>query len=346
MAEQPVNPQTEEANIASEKSAHWSRLQESGTIRGILFLLWLQRIFGRGFFNLVLYPITVYFFIVNHCGRTSSLEFLRTHAHQYPDFWNGKTPGYRAVFAHLYSFGQCILDKLLAWSIPIREEDFLIANEPLLTEFMQKTSGQLIIGSHLGNLEYCRGFMQRYKARTINALVYDQHSANFVNAMQKINPASRIHVYQVNELDIPLILQLKAKIEQGEWLFIAGDRTPLSGEARTTTVEFLGRPTQLPIGPYMLAKVLQCEVQLMFSYRQAQKIYFELVPFAEQVTLPRKDGGAQLQAYAQQYALALEQQAARAPLQWFNFYPYWASCNTAAESEATKSETKHKVSTS
>ena len=92
------------------------------------------------------------------------------------------------------------------------------------------------------------------------------------------------------------------------------------------------------IGPYMLAKVLQCEVQLMFSYRKAQKIYFELVPFAEQVTLPRKDGGAQLQAYAQQYASALEQQAARAPLQWFNFYPYWASSQSSVESKAAQDD--------
>ncbi|MFC3115786.1 LpxL/LpxP family acyltransferase [Cellvibrio fontiphilus] len=317
---------------ATGQQAHWSNLQESGTIRGILFMLWLQRVFGRRFFNALLYPVMIYFFMFNRRARQASLEFLQTHAAKYPDYWQGKLPGYRDVFRHMYSFGQCILDKLLAWSTPIREQDFEIAQEPLLAEFMAKTTGQLIIGSHLGNLEYCRGFVQRYKARRINALVYDQHSANFVAAMQKINPESRIHIYQVNELDIPLILQLKAKIEQGEWLFIAGDRIPLSGEARTVTVDFLGRPAQFPIGPYMLAKVLQCEVQLMFSYRKAQKIYFELVPFAQQVTLPRKDGGAQLQAYAQQYASALEQQAARAPLQWFNFYPYWSSSRAANES--------------
>jgi predicted LPLAT superfamily acyltransferase len=74
----------------------------------------------------------------------------------------------------------------------------------------------------------------------------------------------------------------------------------------------------------MLAKVLQCEVQLMFSYRKNGKVYFELVPFADQVTLARKDNNASLQAYAQQYASALERQAARVPFQWFNFYPYWA----------------------
>lgn len=304
-------------------SQHWSQLKESGTVRGILFLLWLHKYCGRKMFNGAMYPVMAYFFLFNSLARAASLDFLQTHARAYPKFWN-HTPGYRDVFAHMYSFGQSILDKLLAWSTPLTESEFEIANEPLLAEFMAKENGQLIIGSHLGNLEYCRGFVQRYKQKTINALVYDQHSANFVNAMQALNPESRINIYQVNALDIALILQLKTKIEAGEWLFIAGDRIPLSGKERTVTVGFLGRPTQLPIGPYMLAKMLQCEVQLMFSYRKSGKVFFELVPFADQVVIARKDGGASVNAYAQQYASELEKQAAKAPLQWFNFYPYWA----------------------
>ncbi|RYZ93026.1 MAG: hypothetical protein EOO68_22120, partial [Moraxellaceae bacterium] len=295
-----------------EHRQHWSTLRESGTVKGILFLLWLHKYFGRRTFNLAMYPIMAYFFLFNSLARNSSLEFLQTHAKKYPTFWN-RTPTYGDVFTHIYSFGQSVLDKLLAWSTPITESEFDVANEDLLAEFMKKENGQLIIGSHLGNMEYCRGFVQRYKEKTINALVYDQHSANFVNAMQHLNPQSRINIYQVNELDIALILQLKNKIDAGEWLFIAGDRIPLSGEERTVTVEFLGRPTQLPIGPYMLAKVLQCEVQLMFSYRKNGKVFFELVPFAEQVIIARKDDGKSIHSYAQRYADALEKQAAKAP---------------------------------
>jgi predicted LPLAT superfamily acyltransferase len=310
-------------NLPNSDFPHWSQTKESGTVRGILFLLWLHKYCGRSVFNGAMYIVITYFFSFKPLARAASLDFLQTHARAYPEFWN-HTPGYRDVFAHMYSFGQSILDKLLAWSTPLTENEFEIENEQVLTEFLVKENGQLIIGSHLGNLEYCRGFMQRYKQRTINALVYDRHSANFVNAMQSLNPESRMNVYQVDALDIALILKLKTKLEAGEWLFIAGDRIPLSGKERTVTVEFLGRPAQLPIGPYMLAKVLQCEVQLMFSYRKNGKVFFELVPFAEQVVIARKDGGASINAYAQHYASELEKQAAKAPLQWFNFYPYWA----------------------
>lgn len=323
---------------ASKSSAvdprHWGNLKESGTVRGILFLHWVHRVFGRGVFSVLLYPVTVYFFIFRPVARKASYDFLRTHARAYPEYWS-RQPDFRDVLRHFYAFGQSVLDKALAWGVPMHESEFDIANEAQLADFMAKESGQLIIGSHLGNLEYCRGFVQRYKQKTINALVYDQHAANFVNVMQSLYPASRIHIYQVNDLDIPLILNLKAKIEAGEWLFIAGDRIPLSGEARTVPVTFLQREAQLPIGPYMLAKVLQCEVQLMFSYRRHKKVYFELVPFAERITLPRKGSDAAVRVYAQQYATALERQCARAPLQWFNFYPYWSGAK--AERQETES---------
>lgn len=248
------------------------------------------------------------------------MEFLSLHAKQYPDYWQ-RPPGYRDVIRHIYSFGQAILDKLLAWSENIDPDCFRIQNQAALDEFLSRSGGQLIIGSHLGNLEFCRGFVQRYMAKTINILVYDQHSANFVEAMQKINPTSRINVYQVTQLDIPTILLLQTKIQSGEWLFIAGDRVPVSGD-RTLDVDFFGAKAPFAIGPYILAKTLQCQVSLMFSYRVADGVNFEVVPFAEKVVLPRGDSEA-LHTYVQRYATELEHQAAKAPLQWFNFYPYW-----------------------
>lgn len=305
------------------KFTHWASYREAGTARGLLFLAWLHRCFGRRAFNLVLYPVTCYFFLFRSTARRASLQYLSRHARAFPHRWS-KTPDYKTVFRHMYAFGQSILDKSLAWSVPMDEKEFEIADHQSLATIMESERGQLIIGSHFGNLEYCRGFVQRYKQKTINVLVYDKHAANFVNVMQKLNPQSRMNVYQVDTLDIPLVLKLKAKMDAGEWLFIAGDRVPLSGDARTTTANFLGHPAQFPIGPYMLAKVLQCEVQLMFSYRLKNRVYFELVPFAQQVKLPRRGAAEAIAQYAQQYAAELERQTEQAPLQWFNFYPYWS----------------------
>ncbi|WP_086933106.1 hypothetical protein [Agarilytica rhodophyticola] len=313
---------------------HWANLKEAGTYHGFLFLLWVHKLFGRKIFSLVLYPVTLYFLLFLPVARRSSKEFLETHYQCRPSFWK-KKPGYWDVLRHFFSFGQSILDKLLAWSVAMSEDEFEIADPAFLEEFLNDEKGQLIIGSHVGNLEYCRGFVQRYKSKTINILVYDQHSANFVRMMQKINSQSRIHVYQVDQLDIPTILSLKTKIDGGEWLFIAGDRIPLSGEQRTVDITFMGRTAQLPIGPYMLAKTLQCPVKLMFSYRKGKKVFFDVHPFADKVVLPRREKEVALTEYAQLFAQLLEKQCLQAPMQWFNFYPYWLD---SADKQTTPSQ--------
>jgi len=316
-----------------EDDLHWSTLKEAGTVRGIMFLLFVHRVFGRMIFSVILYPVMAYFFLFMPLARRSSYEYLQNHYAAFPNCW-ARRPGYAQVYWHLYAFGQALLDKLLAWTAAIDESEFELADKEKVEALLEKSTGQLIIGSHIGNLEYCRGFMQRNKKRSINILVYDRHSANFIEAMQTLNSESRVNVYQVDSLDIPTILNLKTKIESGEWLFIAGDRIPLSGEQRTVQIEFLGKSAPLPIGPYMLAKVLQCEVQLMFSYRKKEKVFFELVNFAEKVVLPRKGSDEALQQYAQNFANEMERQLVACPYQWFNFFPYWSAEEVSSPKEA------------
>ena len=301
---------------------HWAHLCEAGTLYGLYFLLGVQKIFGRRVFSLMLHPVSLYFLLFRGSARRASLDYLRKHYEFQPEAWKQR-PGYGMVYRHFMAFGEVVLDKLLAWSKEMTEAEFVPEDEEALTDLQTDTRGQLIIGSHLGNLEYCRGFMQRYKSRTINVLLYDQHAANFVRVMQKIDPQSRMNVYQVNELDIPRILQLKQKIDSGEWLFIAGDRVPLSGNERTADVEFLGHQAPFPEGPYILARTLACPVKFMFSYREGEHICFSVKAFAESIKLPTKNREEFLQAQAQAFAQELERHCIKAPLQWFNFYEFW-----------------------
>ena len=56
---------------------------------------------------------------------------------------------------------------------------------------------------------------------------------------------------------------------------------------------------------------------------QGKRVHFEVVSFVDKLTFARGDKTSQLQSYAQQFADALEAQCAKAPYQWFNFYPFW-----------------------
>lgn len=311
------------ADYAAEGRQHWSRVREAGTLRGMQFLFWAHRTFGRWIFSAMMVPVMIYFMLFRGLERRASLQFLRM-VHQVNAEHFGRRPGYGQVLQHFIQFGEAILDKVLAWSQDMSEADFNPLDRPALDQLLADERGQLIIGSHLGNIEYCRGFMQRYRAKVVNALVYDHHATNFAEIMQQINPASRINLYQVDQISIPVVLELKAKIDRGEWLVIAGDRVPLTGEARSVEVEFLGRKALFPIGPYVLAQTLQCPVTLMFSYRSDKRVDVEFFRLAERIMLPRKGRASALAEWAQRYADRLQLHVLKAPLQWFNFYDFWA----------------------
>jgi len=310
-------------------NTHWSALRESGCVGGLRFLLWVYQIFGRRVFSVFLYPTALYFLMMKPIARRASLQFLQKHYQQYPHYWTTK-PGYRHVFKHIISFAQSILDKCIAWSNAINEDVFDIASPELVDTVLSDPRGQLIIGSHFGNLEYCRGFMQssHNHQKTINVLLYDKHAANFVEIMKQLNPESRVNIFQVSEIDIATILVLKNKIANGEWIFIAGDRVPINDNDRTVSVNFYGERAPLPIGPYLLAKTMQCPVKLMFSFRKQEKVHFEIVDFAEQVLIPRNNRQESIQMLAQKFAEHLQQQSALAPYQWFNFYDFWQKNDT------------------
>jgi predicted LPLAT superfamily acyltransferase len=306
---------------------HWALLKESGTYVGLRFLYLLNKYFGRKVYSLLIYPVALYFVVFNIAARRASQQYLLNHWYKNPNVLKSR-PNILNNVMHFKNFAEAILDKGLAWSSEIQENVFEVSSTSNINELMNDARGQLIIGSHFGNLEYCRGFMQRYREKIINILVYDKHSTNFVKVMQKINPDSRVNVFQVDEFDIATILLLKQKTDAGEWVFIAGDRIPLAGIEHTVEVIFLDKIARLPIGPYLLAKALACPVKLMFGYRhpslQANKVCFDVVNFSECLKFTRNNRSEVMQQYAQAFISALEGHCLQAPYQWFNFYNFWA----------------------
>lgn len=310
-----------------ETAKHWASIREAGTLFGLQFLRWVHKVFGRKAVSILLLPTVAYFLLLRPHSRRSSYDYLRRHYACYPQLWE-QAPGLRDVARHFREFAETVVDKLLSWFIEIDHDQFVIATPEVVDDLLQDRRGQLIIGSHFGNLEYCRGFMHRYRDKVINILVHDKHAENYNTLMQQLNAESRLNVFQVSEFDITTMLLLKKKVDAGEWLFIAGDRIPVNSQERTVEVEFMGSTAQFPIGPYMLAKGLGCPVKLMFSYRnyhqQDTQVHFAVVKFSDRLTLQRGAQRSELQQYAQRFAHHLQAQCKQAPFQWFNFYEFWA----------------------
>ena len=308
-------------------SRHWASIGEAGAVTGMRIMVWVHRLLGRRFFNIVLAPVMAYYFLVRGEARRSSKDFLQRVRHHDPSLL-GSGPVSWLSYRHFLAFGRSLLDKYMAW---VKTPDTIAMDEQeeqALFELVESGAGCLVIGSHFGNLEYSRGIAHRHPDLVINVLTYDQHAAKFAQLIAESEPESRLHLIQVTDLDVPTALDLKSRLDNGEWLVIAGDRVPVGETGRVSRARFFGDLAPFPIGPYVLANLLRCPVLLFHCYLVDGEYRLVLEKFTDRVELPRLKKAEELERLTQKYASSLQQQVERSPLQWFNFFDFWKKSET------------------
>ena len=304
-----------------KNSPHWAQMEELGVIWGMQFLLRIYLLFGRMVLQLFLYPVVIYYWLTNRQARQASQTYLDRLAIYAPSiklngsfFWS---------YRHFISFANAMIDKLAAWSGALSRKDVQYHGRNELITGIRKGQGAVLLGSHLGNLEVCRIIADFDKTIHINVLVHTIHAQKFNRLLKQINENSRLHMIQVTEITPATSILLSDKIDAGELVIIAADRTPVSNRQRVTKVEFLGAEALFPQGPFILAFLMKCPVYTVFCLKQQGKhvIYFD--HFSEVLKLPRKTREQAMQQIIQRYAERLQAYCLKEPLQWFNFFDFW-----------------------
>lgn len=300
-------------------SAEWARRRERGTFFLMRLMLFGLRRLARPIMLPIVHLAALYFFVFGKAARDASLDYLRHVAAVAPE--SGVKPNWRVAFRHFRSFGIAILDKIDTWLGRLKREDIVFERYEDMYRQAQAPRGIVVLGSHLGNLEVLRPLGTRERRVRLNVLVHTAHAERF-NRILRLAGATDFELIQVTQLDAAKAVELRARIDRGEWVVIAADRVPVHG-GRTVDVHFLGDTAALPIGPYVMASLFECPVYLLFVLRHGDHnhVYFE--PFAERITLERSTCDAAIAAYAQRFARRLEHYVRLEPLQWFNFYPFW-----------------------
>ncbi|MCE9687939.1 glycosyltransferase family 2 protein [Shewanella sp. AS16] len=320
-------PAPQAADGASDER-HWSRMAERGSYLGIRLLAASYKFGGHWLCRAIMYPVICYFFLTGTDARAASADFLRRVRALEPDNAEldpvlSRVPGWRDSLRHFLSFGNAALDRIDAWCnrITIQQVDF--PNRQLLAEQIASGRGAVLLASHLGNLELCRAISIHQQRVKVNVMVLTQHAENFNRVLKQLNPDSDLNLIQVTELNPATAILLQQKIDAGELVVIAADRTPASQRGRVLLAPFMGRIAAFPQGPFVLAGLLDCPVFQMFCVREADCYRVYLEPFAQTLKGPREGRMARLQAAVERYSQRLEYHARRNPLQWFNFFDFW-----------------------
>lgn len=301
--------------------SHWAQRRERGSLFWMRLSLRLTRLLGRRLMAPVLYGVVLYFFVTGRSARASIREYYTNLAAFSGQPRNSMGSG--QLFRHFMAFADSILDKfdVLHGKLTPAKLDIDDPHEVLVSAHERSGRGQILVGAHLGNLEVCRALAEAGRRVRMNVLVHTAH-AEKINRLLDEQGASNLNLIQVSQLDAAAMLRLSEGIERGEWLAIAGDRIPLN-DRRRSRVSFLGQPAWFAQGPWLLAGLLECPVNLFFCLKLDGRYRICVEPFAERIQWQRSNRKQVLQEAAQRYASRLEQRCLQAPQQWFNFYPFW-----------------------
>jgi predicted LPLAT superfamily acyltransferase len=236
----------------------------------------------------------------------------------------GRRPRFSERFRHFLGFGARGLDVFIGWAGGISPSAIQSADPRGLDGLRTDQRGGMLIVSHLGNAELSRAILDPATRARLTILVHTRHAVQFNDMLRSVCPDAAVNVIEVTEIGPETAVRLQESVGRGEWVVIAGDRTPVGGQGRVSRVPFLGRPAPFPQGPWILAALLGCPVRLLFCLRTDKGWDLSIEPFADRVVLPRGQREAALTGYIAGYAGRLELYARRAPEQWYNFFDFWA----------------------
>lgn len=294
-----------------EYMSDWIRARERGVSWTINLMILLRRRRHRWLVNVLLYPITAYFFITGRAAHRASAHFFT--------LVNG-TARWSDYYRQLLCFARCLVDRVIILSGDADHFEVRPSGRDALVEARREGRGVIMVGSHLGSFEASKLFAMEQMHIDIHIVAYYAGSTKIRRALDAINPKLKHRFIDPTNPDS--IFQMRDVVENGGILAILGDRTGI-GEKKAI-VTFMGEQAYLPTGPYYLASILRCPIFCFFGLRVDHYVYETYaIELAEHIELERGKREQQAQIYAQRYADVLADMARKYPYNWFNFFEFW-----------------------
>ncbi len=303
-------------------SGHWADQRERGTYWGIRSVAAIYRLLGTRAAMVLITPVVMMAYLFSGNARRASARYL-ARAQQAGSSCG--TNWYHSLW-HFLNFGRAALDKASAWNGDISAGDVWLGDSVAsLRDRVDAGQGIVVLVSHQGNPEVLRAVASKHKSFAVNIFAHTKHAENFNSILKKLDPNSHDQLIEVSSLNPVVAADLYERVQKGEWLVIAADRTPVEARDNVVNIPFLGDEAAFPTGPFLIAHLLECPVYMMGCHRRGGRFDVIWEKLADRVHLPRANRTQGLKEYAGRYAAFLETQVLKAPYQWFNFFNFWAS---------------------
>ena len=224
----------------------------------------------------------------------------------------GIKPSISNIFKHFLSYAMSLADKIevFAGGFDVKKIRFDNGTQKFL-ESKSSEKGAVCIFSDVGNIDIARALID--KNRKITIVLSLKQAKIFREFLKKLSFQKNISLCPVEDMGIETAFSLKEKLENGEYVFIAGDRT--SENAKNIEVEILNRRAEFPLGTFKLAELAEVPVYFVSCLKNKKFYDFEVREFHVFEKCAVK--------MAEKFADFVSEKIQKAPFQFYHFYDFF-----------------------
>jgi predicted LPLAT superfamily acyltransferase len=262
---------------------------------------------------LLLRFVAFYYFLFSWKSTRHSFRFFR----QRMGF--GVLSSCFKVYQNNYIFGQTLIDKVVVMANIPNRFTFHLDGEHNLRAIVEGKRGGILLSAHVGNWE-AAGHMLGLLNTRINVVMYDGERMPIKEYLEGVTGGRNLNVIVLKD-DLSHVFAIGEALTKNDLICLHADRF-LEGN-KTTWVNFLGAPARFPDGPFLTAAAFNVPVSIVFAFKESATHYhfFGSAPVQRQ---PEESKALFVERLRNTFVLQLEEKIKQYPLQWFNYYDFWA----------------------
>ena len=296
----------------------WVHAPERSATHVVRFMLRLSLAVGRRATRPILLGIALYFWLFAPKARRASTAYLQRVL--------GRQPRWPERFGHFVSFASSIHDRVF-W-LAKRDHVFDVRMHGVEHVLAARDTGPnspprgiMFVGAHVGSFEALRALGQQHGIAS-RMLMHVENARKLNGVLTELDPELPARIIALGQPDA--MLRVRDALAAGDCVGALADRS--IDQQAGTPLPFLGDTAEFPRGPFQLAALLQVPTVFMAGlYLGGNRYTLHFSPLHDFSTCTRANRQAAIDQAQAAFVRTLEATCRAHPLNWFNFYDFWAS---------------------